>query len=436
MELSGPYEIAAFYDDTLVDNIQIRNAVETGADRLNFPSWAENLRFPWDGAGPYLGARIGGPDVYSCQHATYWPQTTGPITHCEAYLITSVMRVYWTPVQCNSGQVFPTSLVLWFRDSSTGQLMPIVAQDGIVGTLYLHGVRPSCAQNIIDVFWPEEEEEEEQEEEDDGEGSDPGISGPAFGVELEMLCSTERLEKMLRRERVDIDASMNYTHVRKPYWKMVPDASLPSDGVELVSPVLRPDDAPDQLARVAKALNAAGARVNTQCGYHVHHNADYLSSDQIESLVRAYANSQDLFDSILPQSRRENGMCAHLEDYHLTELRERLSPIRDRKPTRPRDLWDSLRSRYLVVNLESLARHGTVEFRQHSGTTQLRKITEWYKLTEAMVHTAANDQDFPTTPDIGDYVHGLGLPGSSTFYWRGRARLFDRTGGSDPESES
>jgi hypothetical protein len=48
--------------------------------------------------------------------------------------------------------------------------------------------------------------------------------------------------------------------------------------------------------------------------------------------------------------------------------------------------------RYQKLNFEPYRDQGTVEFRQHSGTLNYEKITNWIKVTQAMVETAKNRQ--------------------------------------------
>jgi hypothetical protein len=47
-------------------------------------------------------------------------------------------------------------------------------------------------------------------------------------------------------------------------------------------------------------------------------------------------------------------------------------------------------TRYRKLNIESYVTHGTVEFRQHQGTTNAAKIINWIKLTQAIVERAVN----------------------------------------------
>ena len=47
-------------------------------------------------------------------------------------------------------------------------------------------------------------------------------------------------------------------------------------------------------------------------------------------------------------------------------------------------------SRYHKLNLESLVRHGTVEFRQHSGTVDGEKMANWVMLVGGFVECAVS----------------------------------------------
>jgi hypothetical protein len=48
--------------------------------------------------------------------------------------------------------------------------------------------------------------------------------------------------------------------------------------------------------------------------------------------------------------------------------------------------------RYQKLNLESLERHGTIEFRQHSGTVDAEKAVNWVRLCTAFIETTASYQ--------------------------------------------
>ena len=52
-----------------------------------------------------------------------------------------------------------------------------------------------------------------------------------------------------------------YNHTTRPYWKIVTDASVSHEGLEIVSPVLKGQDGLNQLEKVLKALNQVELRL-------------------------------------------------------------------------------------------------------------------------------------------------------------------------------
>ena len=50
-----------------------------------------------------------------------------------------------------------------------------------------------------------------------------------------------------------------------------------------------------------------------------------------------------------------------------------------------RDVYDMMNSRYYKINSHAYIRHQTIEFRQHSGTTDYEKISNWIAFLAALV---------------------------------------------------
>ena len=84
---------------------------------------------------------------------------------------------------------------------------------------------------------------------------------------------------------------------------------------------------------------------------------------------------------MMPQSRRDNCYCkglssiANQEDFfdkvnHCGSIREIVSLFH---------------TRYLKLNLQSYLKYGTVEFRQHSGSTKFSKIKNWILICARLV---------------------------------------------------
>jgi hypothetical protein len=71
---------------------------------------------------------------------------------------------------------------------------------------------------------------------------------------------------------------------------------------------------------------------------------------------------------------------------HRYSNRERLFEAIDRAGT-VAELSSAVtgRDRYYKLNAESFERHGTVEFRQHSGTIEFKKISSWIRICNAMI---------------------------------------------------
>ena len=94
--------------------------------------------------------------------------------------------------------------------------------------------------------------------------------------------------------------------------------------------------------------------------------------------IRIFKNYQAIetaIDTFMPTSRRanNNGFCMSLQGINFSRC------------TTKRDVYDIFRSRYYKVNAHAFIRHNTVEFRQHSGTTDFAKIEAWVKFLAKLV---------------------------------------------------
>lgn len=204
-----------------------------------------------------------------------------------------------------------------------------------------------------------------------------GVEIEAFGVERNVL-ATE-----LRSAGIACE-SEGYNHTTRDHWKVVVDASVSGDkAFELVSPVLAGEDGLAQVATVCGVLNRLGAKVNKTCGLHVHFGVEELRYDMKfwRNLINNYANMEPSVDALMPHSRRGN-TNAYCRTMIATGLRERLNRCHsletiERETTRG--------NRYHKLNISSFWRHRTVEFRQHSGTTDFDKIEKWVRWTSRLI---------------------------------------------------
>lgn len=197
-----------------------------------------------------------------------------------------------------------------------------------------------------------------------------------FGIELEIVGITQDAAlRALKAVRIKV-RSETYNHATRNYWKIVPDGSV-NNGFEVVSPILEGEAGIEEAEIVARALEDAGAYANRTCGFHVHFEAMGLELDHIKNILRRYAAHESEIDAFMPKSRRGNanhycqslnGLCNAFENAATTEALVNCQP-----------------SRYYKVNLKSYHRHGTIEFRQHSGTVNAMKICNWIRFLSEFI---------------------------------------------------
>lgn len=210
-----------------------------------------------------------------------------------------------------------------------------------------------------------------------------------FGIEIEFSgLSAEGAAVALRSAGLNAVAE-GYNHETRRHWKIVTDSTC---GFEAVSPVLSGEDGYRQVGVAMKALREAGARVDTRCGMHVHHDMDGLSGAAIARFVEIYAARQSTIDNfVAPSRRRGNRWCEPLRS---TEVDAIVSTFTARRSAPYVD-------RYRTVNVQSFPRYGTVEVRQHQGSLNGSKAVAWIKFGQALIAAAAADvavADVPATP--------------------------------------
>jgi Putative amidoligase enzyme len=217
-----------------------------------------------------------------------------------------------------------------------------------------------------------------------------------FGIEIECLIpglSSATLSAVATGLATAITSAgvgcyyAGYSHARTGQWKIVTDSSVSPPagyvGLEIVSPPLG-EEGLAQIEIVGNTLIAMGARVNKSCGLHVHIGARSLSIPAMKQLAWLYHDYEESIDSLLPPSRRGNGNT-YCRSVKMTVDREALK--------RARDITQIQRaisggSRYVKLNIGAFWKHGTVEFRQHSGTVDPVKMTKWVLFCTQMVDTA------------------------------------------------
>lgn len=154
------------------------------------------------------------------------------------------------------------------------------------------------------------------------------------------------------------------------YFKFTTDGSVTGfSPIECVSPVMQGAKGKSDLKCAIDTLNRAGARVNKSCGLHVHIGAANLTHQQFANVFNNYYYLETLIDKFMAPSRRRdtNVYCRSIKDHSgLT----RCESVSDVQCTLDND-------RYHKINPMAYNRHRTIEFRQHQGSTDYKKILNW-----------------------------------------------------------
>lgn len=236
-----------------------------------------------------------------------------------------------------------------------------------------------------------------------------------FGIELEAKgLSTRDAHSALGQAGLHANHE-GHTHVAtggldSGPWRVVRDGSLTGQAFEAVSP---PTTSTHEVWKACRALRAAGARVDRECGTHVHVDATPFNLAQMQAMSKIWLRFERALDALLPSSRR----AGH------TYCRSNLSGVLDREgasvTASPMDLQvqfnridrastmerlrdyllpgSSYNRRYHKMNLDAFWRHRTIEFRAHAGTLNGAKLSRWVAICVGMVQAAENGVEVPAT---------------------------------------
>lgn len=245
-----------------------------------------------------------------------------------------------------------------------------------------------------------------------------------YGVEVEFispLSQRELVEEINRNSRnhnsqslADLQFDMpivcisSYSNDDSSIWRIKTDGSVSGrgHGLELVTPVLKGEMDMLRLRKILAWLEEIGCTVNRTCGLHVHVGVSDWQVSQFKNLAKRYMKFETAIDTFMPRSRRSshNSYCQsnakHLADdiryrsqfdtCDLTSMFTKINKARTAKDVSTAIQPRGHSGRYVKLNLHSFWKHGTVEFRHHSGTICGDKIDNWVRVCLAMTHLADN----------------------------------------------
>jgi hypothetical protein len=253
-----------------------------------------------------------------------------------------------------------------------------------------------------------------------------------FGCEFELyfknsVCDLSDFGRYITDKCNVTVVNESYNHSTRPHWKIVYDGSVsnaaPSGyfGCELVSRKQYGAKGIFEIFRVLKAI-ADNSKITKNCGFHIHVDFYKAPKQVVFEMLRVWNKIEPIFNFLVPDSRINNTYCKAFsvgrEDatYYKRIINE--------------ERYGSV-DRYKSINIVSLARYGTIEFRKPAGTTNPEKavaqILFFLKLVEKVKRGATAEQ-FPERPeDFDRLLDFIGLKEDSIWLLaRARQTLLER----------
>lgn len=195
-----------------------------------------------------------------------------------------------------------------------------------------------------------------------------GVEFEAYNVDRNVLCDA-------LNEASIFTIIESYNHTTRRHWKIVTDSSIRGNkGFELVSPILQGEVGITEMKKVCEILQQCGAKVNSSCGTHVHIDAHSINLGSWKRIYINYARLEKVIDDFMPKSRKGNNNYYTKGFSTITNFEEKISNAISLV-----EIDNFFGSRYFKINPKSYARHNTIEFRQHSGTVEFEKISNWVR---------------------------------------------------------
>jgi hypothetical protein len=234
-----------------------------------------------------------------------------------------------------------------------------------------------------------------------------------FGIELELSCaqgsSVDQVAGVIREgSGANVTVIEGHARAHDPVqgWKLVHDGSIVCSRdfpncsrFELVSPILCGETGLSECSRVIHSLQGVAVSVNKSMGFHVHISVQDMGASSLKKICQNFCKYEDVIDTFMPPSRRSGSSESNqyfksnktaIGDRNKSNL-ERNRIIAACGTTSEVCHAMNPSGRYYKLNLQNLAtgRQPTIEFRQHSGTSNFEKISAWVRLCMAIATNSA-----------------------------------------------
>lgn len=220
-----------------------------------------------------------------------------------------------------------------------------------------------------------------------------------FGIELE-VDNNKTLESLVEvvtsNDKVKrCHSSRSYVQdYSNDYWNVKFDRSCGSvvneGGWEIASYKAVGTRDLSKVANMATALSKSGAKINKNCGFHIHVEIADFSKEKVAVLLQNWLQLENFFINVLPADRKNNKYCKFLRSIiDLPNNKTLESPYKLFDYLKPKD--NTPEERRVAINLSNYCfsdiSKKTVEFRMPEGTLSEKDVKNWTRLLIHFVNT-------------------------------------------------
>lgn len=212
--------------------------------------------------------------------------------------------------------------------------------------------------------------------------------------------------RALTRGDLGIEIEVEGDNLPQPdkYWNCEQDGSLRGESMEYVlSKPLGMAATRTALSHLNDSYLANGTVVHesVRAGVHVHVNVQQLSTVELFSFMTAYIILEDLLIKYCGEYREGNLFCLRIKDAEYL-----LHTIEEVARTKDYQLFNRDVLRYSSMNVCSLWRYGSLEFRAMRGTRDLDVIGDWAEILLNIRNVVAK---FDSPARIIEMWHNVGV---------------------------
>lgn len=217
------------------------------------------------------------------------------------------------------------------------------------------------------------------------------LTGKKFGIEIEFASRSD----VKRDVRTRLSNMIQAGEISNG-WEIKYDGSVSPGNNEIVSPILTYNypDSYQEIKRICDMIKHVQGYINGTCGFHVHNNYKGNSERGLIHLAREFFSKQSLiFDMFRVLPSRQNTFCKRSPEKYVRLVKgsdgKTIYDTSDARAWFNKQTFSEINHRYMGLNLTSLVRHGTAEYRVFNGTLNPDKIFCYVQFTLALTNKAS-----------------------------------------------